>query len=248
MEIPPAILVTVLRGLEPAKRASPTPSAANPNCSISGVSKGNPNVLWSAYHPPPLPSTNHPFQAGMTTVTSHNPGLPPRTGDSCLVRKVSFLVPCFLLSRSLFPSLPVPCWYHSSFLTQYGHLASVQESEGAVNLQAVDGGQICIHTTQELKSRDSAHSSHRLALSLNRRGITETGRGRGQKTNLQRRNFPSMTPLIIRFLISKSSLMRHFCLLIGFSISMRTLLAQKIRGINCSRSPDLSPVSNFVCE
>lgn len=115
----------------------------------------------------------------MTTVTSHYPGLPPRAGDSCLVRKVSFLVSCFLLSGSLFPLAPSTLLASCLLPPQYGHLASVPESEGAVNLQAVDGGQICIHTTQELKSRQSAHSSHKLALSLNRRGITETGMGGG---------------------------------------------------------------------
>lgn len=91
-----------------------------------------------------------------------------------------------------------------------------------MNLQAVEGGWLFIPMIQKLKSRDSPHNSLRCALSLNRRGITETGE---RKTNLQRRNFTSMTPLIIRFLIRKSSLMRHFRQLIGLSISMRTILA-----------------------
>lgn len=68
----------------------------------------------------------------VTIGTSHNPGLPPKAGDSCLVRKVSFLVSYFLLSKSLCsltPStLPAASLHHSSFLIQYGHLGTVLES------------------------------------------------------------------------------------------------------------------------
>lgn len=64
---------------------------------------------------------------------------------------------------------------------------------------------IFISMMQKLKPGDSPNTSHRLTHSLNGRGITEVGE---RKTNLQRRNFPLMMPLIIRFLIRKSSLMR----------------------------------------
>lgn len=97
-----------------------------------------------------------------------------------------------------------------------------------MTLQAVQQGRIFVHTTQKGNRGDSPNSSHRLARSLNGRGITETG---GRKTNLQRRNFTLMTPFIIRFLIRKSSLVRRFCQLIGLSISMRTVLARRIRRV-----------------
>lgn len=74
-----------------------------------------------------------------------------------------------------------------------------------MNLQAMEHSRIFICMMQKLKPGDSPNSSHRLTHSLNGRGITEAGE---RKTNLQRRNFPLMTPLIIHFLIRKSSLMR----------------------------------------
>lgn len=141
------------------------------------------------------------------------------------------MVSCFLPSRPLC-SLPGPCWQRVHISPpaspSMATWPACGKAEGGMNLQAVEGGWIFIAMIQKLKSRDSPHSSRRRELSLNRRGITET---RERKTNLQRRNFTSMTPLIIHFLIRKSSLMRHFRQLIGLSISMRTILAQRIRGL-----------------
>lgn len=90
------------------------------------------------------------------------------------------------------------------------------------------GGQPFLLRVQKLRAGDSPNSSHRLACLLNRRGISETGQ---RKTNLQRRNFTLMTSLITHFLIRKSSLMRRFCQLTELSISTRTILAPRIKGV-----------------
>lgn len=112
-------------------RASATPQATS--CSLSS---GHPmathkfSALPNTHLHSPLPIIPSKKGHPVATVTSHNPGLPPRAGGSCLVRKVYFLVSCFLLSRSLCPLSPSPlmaaCPHHSSFLTRYGHLASVR--------------------------------------------------------------------------------------------------------------------------
>ena len=54
--------------------------------------------------------------------------------------------------------------------------------------------------------------------------------------NLPRRNFILMTLFIISFLTRKSSRMRYFCQLIGFSTSTRTILAQRIRGVGAHQA------------
>lgn len=97
----------------------------------------------------------------------------------------------------------------------------------------MEASQPFIHRLQRLKTEGSPNSSPRLTLSLHGRGITET---RERKTDLPRRNFILVTPLIISFLIRKSSWMRRFCQLTGFSISMRTILAQRIRGVHAHQA------------
>lgn len=146
----------------------------------------------------------------VTTLTSHYPGLSPRARAHFLVRKVSFWCRAFSSAGPFVPWLPAPCQQHVPILPPssptVGLLASAPTSEGGVNLPATERSRIFTCMMQKLKPGDSPNSSHRLTHPLNGRGITETGE---RKTNLQRRNFALMTPLIIRFLIRKSSLMRR---------------------------------------
>lgn len=97
----------------------------------------------------------------------------------------------------------------------------------------MEASQPFIHRLQRLKTEGFPNSSPRLTPSLHGRAITETGE---RKMKLPRRNFILMTPFIISFLIRKSSRMRHFCQLIGFSTSTRTIPAQRIRRVSAHQA------------
>lgn len=85
--------------------------ATSPSRSLSAGSKRNPQVPWSASHPPPHPRPTISSEQGHpvgSTVTPCNPGLQTRARDHCLVRKVSVWVSGFLLSPSVHHRPPHP--------------------------------------------------------------------------------------------------------------------------------------------
>ena len=153
------------------------------------------------------------------------PGLQPRAGRQLSGKKGLLLgVWLPLWQAPLFPR---------SLLIQYGHLTGCWAAEGGLSLQAVEASQPFIHRLQRLKTEGFPNSSPRFTPSLHGRAITETGE---RKMKLPRRNFILMTPFIISFLIRKSSRMRHFCQLIGFSTSTRTIPAQRIRRVSAHQA------------